>query len=1741
MPPPPAFSSSRPCHACRSVCIWQRAAVFLAAAALASFVSTGEAAVAKKASFGVRAKVLSDWPQTAMAAQSMEWLRDIGAAEAVAFLRQLASASNGSMAMEIAEAQIQSGSVRTFHELLVRNSYYSPLIEMLRSFERGHRRQFGSACKPGIAWALVWTDRSALPVAACEAKSLRPLLSGKVRSSDADAGEGGIFVPSQMDHILQAGRNQGPVVIVYGALVPQALKGLAALLKEVEAAAATWRIIFRHADSPAGPDGPVRDLLTGWGFEMAIKSSEYKTHADESKDGESKEGEEVDAAGESGTESEYGDVKQEEKELDGPLELDGLEFHTLLKRNPTLRSHLWAFKEQLEVERDTDVVLKAWEINNIGLQATARIKSSTTPLVALMRLSQNFPAHVVGLSRTTVPDTLKKSMGKLRQTIRAGAEVFSLNGRLVRPDHSDLSLFPMMQSLLPYFVGIERLVRIGLPEAVACELLKDSSRNVPPERLDWRSPHLPPVLYHVQKDKKTQQWGNSLQHLMYAMQGGLAPIRMPLFNMVFTFDPAEVSDLAAAAGVLAQAPLPMALHFVMISKKRSAMDSKWDEQVLGKVPDWLLQGETASSDSRGESDRISRIIASAFTSILQKNPKKARIFLKKLAEAAKTAADKRWPGTDEGIDKLHAVWRDHYQADEGGDASKDWSEIVSDSGAFAGLTENATKYATQLGLPVPSMLVNGKLLLKGAYEGNNIYQTIGSEQQNFMRALYMGELQEEDGLEDFIASQGLLSAYHQDITPEVGQRGGEGGMPGNTVDVNYLQWPSGPFKALSFLKSIEPEYDINKPEKEGLARSTESTINSWEGLPDGRLSFFHVIVLRRLDHAYLLHTFASHMLAPDRALLASNKKIGVPPLLSHWTVLVDSGSTGSESDALAELAACVSGAIYSEASDEELNRQKLGLLKFLGAAVPAAAGASGLAPAHMRDICELAVSKKIDPDHHQKMKASIEASRSSSMREAVEKELFAAAAAAGGKDDSTALWVCNGRQITLEADLSPRHVQALELIEAQYDISQLEGEVEDQGGGMMMMMGMFGGRGQPQKGPPPPRVKPLYERLAKIAENGSKELAQQLHGLVASIRSEAFASSFGRGERFDQPQEIFDHAPAAFKLKIPPARPEAASPITVYGIVDPLSTTAQSASAVLALFGMTFNAEVNLLLNPNSRLSEYPLKRYYREVIRWPERLADGRRVSELDDGGGDVGSGEAEFASLVTKHTLTAAMHTLPTWLTTAHEAVHDMDNLRLADVGNGQWCETTYILQQLYVEGQAFVLGEDGWPVAPAKGLELNVMDASGQDAMDDTIVMGNLGYFQVSGNPGVYGIRPKPGLSNETCEVAVGSSVEVASYITPPYQLRVRLRPGHKIEDLEKERGRLPGGRSEDGGKKAGSGALSRFFGGLRSMWGKEGSGDSKPSQALQKTEGADIDDSLPTIHIFSVASGHLYEKLLGIMILSVRKTTRCPLHFWFISNFLSPKFKKFIPDLARRYKFNFDFVTYKWPSWLNPQSEKQRLIWAYKILFLDVLFPLDVPKIIFIDADQVVRSDVRELWDADLEGKVYGFVPMGDTNTATEGFRFWKQGYWKNHLGELSYHISALFVVDLIEFRRSSTGDQLRGIYNQLSRDPNSLANLDQDLPNFAQHQVAIHSLPAEWLWCETWCSQESKPKAKTIDLCQNPLTKEPKIVMAQRIISEWKTYHDEVQRCQAEVEAEGAAEIAPPPSNKAGSVGKGDEL
>ena len=59
---------------------------------------------------------------------------------------------------------------------------------------------------------------------------------------------------------------------------------------------------------------------------------------------------------------------------------------------------------------------------------------------------------------------------------------------------------------------------------------------------------------------------------------------------------------------------------------------------------------------------------------------------------------------------------------------------------------------------------------------------------------------------------------------------------------------------------------------------------------------------------------------------------------------------------------------------------------------------------------------------------------------------------------------------------------------------------------------------------------------------------------------------------------------------------------------------------------------------------------------------------------------------------------------------------------------------------------------------------------------------------------------------------------------------------------------------------------------------------------------------------------------------------------------------------------------------------------------------------------------------LQGAPLAYTPFCDNNKEMDGFRFWKQGFWKDHLRGHPYHISALYVVDLARFRCAAARTQ-----------------------------------------------------------------------------------------------------------------------
>ncbi|KAI9627253.1 hypothetical protein KEM48_009877 [Puccinia striiformis f. sp. tritici PST-130] len=226
------------------------------------------------------------------------------------------------------------------------------------------------------------------------------------------------------------------------------------------------------------------------------------------------------------------------------------------------------------------------------------------------------------------------------------------------------------------------------------------------------------------------------------------------------------------------------------------------------------------------------------------------------------------------------------------------------------------------------------------------------------------------------------------------------------------------------------------------------------------------------------------------------------------------------------------------------------------------------------------------------------------------------------------------------------------------------------------------------------------------------------------------------------------------------------------------------------------------------------------------------------------------------------------------------------------------------------------------------------------------------------------------------------------------RVRKRPDKISESLIQ-----PLSASSTSSKKSPVGEFSKLMGQVKDL-----------ASGMLRGQGSDLANgtSRSVINVFTVASGLLYERMAYLMCSGSTDLERLiKFLVWFISNFLSPSFKRFIPHLAKEYGFDYQLVTYRWPSWLRAQKEKQRVIWGSSYLCR-------------------LRS----------------------------GIPIWDTGYWKESLQGRPYHISALYVVDLRVFRTIAAGDQLRQHYQSLSADPGSLANLDQDLPNNMQSILPI---------------------------------------------------------------------------------------
>ncbi|XP_028293284.1 UDP-glucose:glycoprotein glucosyltransferase 1 isoform X2 [Gouania willdenowi] len=284
----------------------------------------------------------------------------------------------------------------------------------------------------------------------------------------------------------------------------------------------------------------------------------------------------------------------------------------------------------------------------------------------------------------------------------------------------------------------------------------------------------------------------------------------------------------------------------------------------------------------------------------------------------------------------------------------------------------------------------------------------------------------------------------------------------------------------------------------------------------------------------------------------------------------------------------------------------------------------------------------------------------------------------------------------------------------------------------------------------------------------------------------------------------------------------------VVAVVDPVTREAQKLAPLLLVLKELVNVNLRVFMNCQSKLSEMPLKSFYRYVLE-PE-------VKFQSDGSFSPGP-MAKFMDMPQTPLFTLNLNTPESWMVESVNTRYDLDNIYLEEVENLVAAE--YELEHLLLEGHCFDVSSG----QPPRGLQFTLGTAS-EPVIVDTIVMANLGYFQLKANPGAWILKLRRGRSDEIYKVysheGTDSPVDsddivvvLNNFKTRVIKVKVQKKPDKVNEEL-----------LSDGSEENDSGfwnTLTRGF-----------TGGVKPEETKQEKD--------DVINIFSLASGHLYERFI-----------------------------------------------------------------------------------------------------------------------------------------------------------------------------------------------------------------------------------------------------------------------------------------
>lgn len=245
---------------------------------------------------------------------------------------------------------------------------------------------------------------------------------------------------------------------------------------------------------------------------------------------------------------------------------------TFRDRHPSLVHSLDRFRNSLLEKTEEIAPLKAWEFQELGLQAAVRIASiqGEESLQILQLTAQNFPTQAKSLLHTSVSESFKKEMkhnieilGRNLNLQPPDAALF-VNGLFFDADTIDVA--SLLETLRTELRVLDGLHGIGLHGPTSSPLLaldftstsKEFAIDIRDSAILW--------INDIEKDSQYKRWPSSVMDLLRpTFPGMLRNIRKNLFNMVLVIDPIAPDSRAilklAESFIVHTAPLRLGLVF----------------------------------------------------------------------------------------------------------------------------------------------------------------------------------------------------------------------------------------------------------------------------------------------------------------------------------------------------------------------------------------------------------------------------------------------------------------------------------------------------------------------------------------------------------------------------------------------------------------------------------------------------------------------------------------------------------------------------------------------------------------------------------------------------------------------------------------------------------------------------------------------------------------------------------------------------------------------------------------------------------------------------------------------------------------------------------------------------------------------------------------------------------------------------------------------------------------------------